>query len=217
MRGNQVYLARCASCHGLHAEGNLGPNLQDNYWIHGNRFEDIVRVTYYGVPEKGKVGWKDSLSIEAIHDVATFLMIVEGSPASANAKDPEGRIYPPARSYYQENTGLGLTKWQGRIEATFNREQHPVLFFGSRLCGGCCPRLSGWLAMHQYDDWMTTLGVDYVEVDNEPAMVAKYQVSDVPTLIRVDRAGEVVERLGFDCPNITEEVIEQAFRELLPD
>lgn len=54
MRGMLVYEQACAVCHGPNGEGGVGNNFNDFYWIHGNRYEDIVRITRYGVVEKGR-------------------------------------------------------------------------------------------------------------------------------------------------------------------
>ena len=33
--GQQVYASRCIACHGDKGQGVVGPNLTDEYWIHG--------------------------------------------------------------------------------------------------------------------------------------------------------------------------------------
>src|SRR6187551_3800061 len=31
----KLFTVRCAQCHGIKGEGLIGPNLTDNYWLHG--------------------------------------------------------------------------------------------------------------------------------------------------------------------------------------
>jgi len=36
----------------------VGPNLCDDYWIHGPKFSDNVRTIWNGVEAKGMLAWK---------------------------------------------------------------------------------------------------------------------------------------------------------------
>lgn len=51
--GRKIFNDICAVCHLADGGGLVGPNLTDNYWIHGNTIEDLFRVTTEGVIEKG--------------------------------------------------------------------------------------------------------------------------------------------------------------------
>src|SRR5690606_26044907 len=55
--GQQVYATKCFMCHGDKGQGLIGPNMADNFWIHGNKPADILKVIQKGVPEKGMVPW----------------------------------------------------------------------------------------------------------------------------------------------------------------
>lgn len=80
----------CYSCHGNSGEGNvIGPNLTDVYWIHGGKFEDILKLITSGVPQKGMAPFGDQLSEKAIHQVASFVLSLQGSNPP-NARDPQG-------------------------------------------------------------------------------------------------------------------------------
>ena len=42
----------CVQCHADKGQGLIGPNLTDDYWIHGSNFVDSLRVIWNGVPSK---------------------------------------------------------------------------------------------------------------------------------------------------------------------
>ena len=54
----QVFQQNCIACHGPEAGGGIGPNLTDDYWIHGAGVQDIFAVIQNGVVEKGMLAWK---------------------------------------------------------------------------------------------------------------------------------------------------------------
>jgi cytochrome c oxidase cbb3-type subunit 3 len=90
-QGKSVFDTRCATCHGFQGEGLVGPNLTDDYWIHGNRLTDFVTVIAEGIPAKGMVPWKGVLKQEEIHAAAVYLQTLHGTKP-ANAKGPEGDL-----------------------------------------------------------------------------------------------------------------------------
>ncbi|MFW5726315.1 MAG: cbb3-type cytochrome c oxidase N-terminal domain-containing protein, partial [bacterium] len=60
--GETIFTQKCAPCHGQQGEGTVGPNLTDEYWIHGGDVKDIFKVIKHGVPAKGMIPWKSQLS-----------------------------------------------------------------------------------------------------------------------------------------------------------
>ncbi len=80
----------CLACHAADGGGGIGPNFTDDYYIHGGKIEDFIRVINEGVPEKGMVSWKALLKPEQIENVSFFIRDLRGKPA-AQPKDPEGR------------------------------------------------------------------------------------------------------------------------------
>src|SRR5215471_13394608 len=57
-KGQQTFMKLCAPCHRKDGGGLVGPNLCDDYWIHGSQFSDNLKTIWNGVPEKGMVTWK---------------------------------------------------------------------------------------------------------------------------------------------------------------
>lgn len=86
--GQQTFSKLCAPCHRADAGGLVGPNLCDDYWIHGSNFSDNVTTIWNGVPAKGMVTWKNSLKPTEIYDVASYIYTLRGTHP-VNPKPPE--------------------------------------------------------------------------------------------------------------------------------
>lgn len=91
-KGRLVYMSNCVACHGNYGEGGVGPNLTDEYWIHGGSVSDIFTVVKYGVVEKGMTPWKDLLSPMQIAQVSNYVLTLEGTEPP-NPKEPQGEKY----------------------------------------------------------------------------------------------------------------------------
>lgn len=91
-RGQSMFLAKCAVCHGQLGEGGIGPNLTDEYWIHGGDIADIFTTIKYGVPEKGMIAWKSEMRPRDMQEVASFIKSLGGTEPD-NAKEPQGEFY----------------------------------------------------------------------------------------------------------------------------
>lgn len=87
--GQEIFKSRCIACHGDHGQGNVGPNLTDDYWLHGNKINEIFKTIKYGVASKGMPTWETQLSPKQISDVANYVKSIHGSNP-ANPKEPQG-------------------------------------------------------------------------------------------------------------------------------
>lgn len=92
--GQAIYVQNCVACHGTKGEGGVGPNMADDYWIHGGDIKSIFKTIKYGVPEKGMIAWKAQLPPSQIQQVASFLMTFKGTNPP-NGKAPQGELYVP--------------------------------------------------------------------------------------------------------------------------
>lgn len=90
--GMSLYENNCVACHAIDGGGGVGPNLTDDYWIHGGSIEDIFRIVKYGVVEKGMIPWQDQLSPEEMQQVSSYVLTLVGS-TPANPKAPQGDLY----------------------------------------------------------------------------------------------------------------------------
>ncbi|RAU83314.1 c-type cytochrome [Pontibacter arcticus] len=87
--GKSIYAANCAACHGTEGQGTVGPNLTDEYWLHGGEVNEIFKTVKFGVPAKGMVPWQGKLSKDQMLEVSSYILSLKGSNP-ANAKEPQG-------------------------------------------------------------------------------------------------------------------------------
>ncbi len=90
--GKTIFTTNCTVCHGPGGGGLIGPNLTDDYWIHGGGVVNVFKTVKYGVPVKGMISWQNQLNPKQIQAVANYILTLKGSNP-ANPKQPEGTIY----------------------------------------------------------------------------------------------------------------------------
>jgi cytochrome c oxidase cbb3-type subunit 3 len=90
--GHQTYTKLCAICHRVDGGGLVGPNLTDDYWIHGGKYSDTVAIIWNGVPEKGMVAWKkNGLKPNDVIAVASCIYTLRGAKLLSPGKLPENQ------------------------------------------------------------------------------------------------------------------------------
>jgi cytochrome c oxidase cbb3-type subunit 3 len=87
--GKGVFMQNCQACHGAQGQGIVGPNLTDDYWLHGGKINDLFKTIKYGVLTKGMPTWEKQLSAKQIADVANYVKSLHGSNPP-NPKAPQG-------------------------------------------------------------------------------------------------------------------------------
>ncbi|MEP6844422.1 MAG: cbb3-type cytochrome c oxidase N-terminal domain-containing protein [Panacibacter sp.] len=90
--GKKVFTTMCAACHGADGGGTVGPNLTDNYWMHGGTIQDVFKTIKYGWPEKGMKSWKDDYSPVQIAQIASYVKSLHGTKP-ATPKEPQGELF----------------------------------------------------------------------------------------------------------------------------
>ncbi len=81
----------CFTCHRADLGGLVGPNLTDQYWLHGGKLQDILKSITTGYPDKGmlKYGNGNVLTDEELLDVASYVLSKRGSnPPNPKPIDP---------------------------------------------------------------------------------------------------------------------------------
>ncbi|EJF08349.1 cytochrome c class i [Pontibacter sp. BAB1700] len=87
--GKSLYIQNCAACHGQAGEGTVGPNLTDEYWLHGGDVNDIFKTVKFGVPSKGMVPWQGKLTKDQMLEVSSYILSLQGTNPP-NAKEAQG-------------------------------------------------------------------------------------------------------------------------------
>jgi cytochrome c oxidase cbb3-type subunit III len=89
-KAKETFATRCMPCHGPAGQGVVGPNLTDEFWLHGGRPVEIAKTIADGIPEKGMIPWKDQLPPEEIRALAAWIGTLAGT-SPPNPKPPEGQ------------------------------------------------------------------------------------------------------------------------------
>ncbi|QOJ28976.1 MAG: c-type cytochrome [Ignavibacteriales bacterium] len=89
--GKELYTKNCVACHGQNGEGLVGPNLADNYFIHGNTMKEVYLVIQNGVTEKGMLSWKAQFNPKQIEEVSSYVLSLVGTNPP-NPKAPQGNL-----------------------------------------------------------------------------------------------------------------------------
>ena len=90
--GRELFTTYCVVCHLDSGGGSVGPNLTDNYWIHGPEPMDHHRVVTNGVPAKGMAAWGNQLGPRRVELVVAYVLTLNGTNAPGG-KAPEGELY----------------------------------------------------------------------------------------------------------------------------
>jgi Cytochrome c, mono- and diheme variants len=89
--GQKLFSTNCTACHGAAGQGSVGPNLTDDYWLHGGQVNQVFSTIKYGVPEKGMKSWKDDFSPRQIAQLASYIKTLRGTNPPG-AKEPQGGL-----------------------------------------------------------------------------------------------------------------------------
>jgi cytochrome c oxidase cbb3-type subunit 3 len=97
-RGAETFKTYCVACHGESAEGKIGPNLTDKWWIHGSDPVSIYKVVSTGVLEKGMVAWRPTLGDTKVREVSAYVLTLANTNVAGKAPeglDAEGKAPAP--------------------------------------------------------------------------------------------------------------------------
>ncbi len=88
--GKKIYVAACVACHKEDGGGMVGPNLTDDYWMHGGDIKSIFKTIKYGINAMPQ--WQTSYSNKQIAQVASYVMSLHGTNPPG-AKAAEGELF----------------------------------------------------------------------------------------------------------------------------
>lgn len=101
--GEELFVSKCIVCHGDKGQGNVGPNLTDEYWLHGGDVKSVFKTIKYGVPAKGMVAWENSMSGAQIEQLTSYILTLQGTNP-AGAKEPQGEKVEAAAAAPADST-----------------------------------------------------------------------------------------------------------------
>lgn len=109
--GRTVFETNCVACHEQQAQGNIGPNLTDAYWIHGGSAMDIHHTVDQGYPANGMPPWGASLGAEAVNHAVAYVLSIRNT--NVEGKEAQGELYAPDGAAVAEPGGAGTEPTDG--------------------------------------------------------------------------------------------------------
>jgi len=88
--GKKIFQASCVACHNDGGAGNVGPNLTDDYWLHGGDIKSVFKTIKYGF--NAMPTWQNTYSNKQIAQLASYVKSLHGTNPP-NAKAPQGELY----------------------------------------------------------------------------------------------------------------------------
>lgn len=89
--GKTLFTKTCVACHTENGGGGVGPNLTDNYTIHGAKIQDIFKTIKYGYPDKGMQSWQSNFSPVEMQQLSSYIKSLSNTNVP-NGKAPQGDL-----------------------------------------------------------------------------------------------------------------------------
>ena len=93
--GKSLFTQNCVACHGKLGEGGVGPNLTDDYWLHGGDIKQIFFSIKYGWQDKGMKSWKEDFTPSQMAQLSSYIHTLKGTNPP-NPKAPQGDLFKDA-------------------------------------------------------------------------------------------------------------------------
>ena len=93
--GQNIFKSSCAACHAADGGGGVGPNLTDEYWLHGGSITEVFKSIKYGWPDKGMKSWKDDFSPKQIAELSSYVKSLQGTQPAAPLSVSKPFSIPP--------------------------------------------------------------------------------------------------------------------------
>lgn len=88
--GQRMFQISCVACHNQGGAGNVGPNLTDDYWLHGGDIKSVFKTIKYGF--NAMPTWQNTYSNKQIAQLSSYVKSLHGTNPP-NAKAPQGEVY----------------------------------------------------------------------------------------------------------------------------
>jgi cytochrome c oxidase cbb3-type subunit 3 len=103
--GSQIFGTQCIACHDAKAQGKvgLGPNLTDQYWIHGGAPTSIHATITNGIAAKGMPAWAPILGEEGVNQVVAYVLTLRNTEVPGI--EPQGDLWEPGGTLADDTGG----------------------------------------------------------------------------------------------------------------
>jgi cytochrome c oxidase cbb3-type subunit 3 len=91
-KGKELFTKNCGTCHANDGGGGAGPNLTDNYWIHGGSLKNIFVTIRDGYPDKAMPAWSGLLNPQQIEQITSYVKSLKGTTPSV-PKEKQGEVF----------------------------------------------------------------------------------------------------------------------------
>ncbi len=112
VEGKKIFQLSCISCHSEGGAGNVGPNLTDDYWLHGGDIRSIFKTIKYGI--NAMPTWQNSYSNKQIAQLASYIKSLHGT-TPPNAKAPQGELYKEEATDVRPGTDSSAAKKDSKV------------------------------------------------------------------------------------------------------
>ena len=175
--GKRTFMVHCVECHGNGGMGGMGPNLTDEFTLHGGKLEDFAATITNGVGGAGMPRWGTKLSPERIGDLAEYIYSITGSKPTG--VDPGARVSRLVNSKYMRPRVDAESLKSGKRTFVVHCEQCHGM--GGR--GGAGPNLTDEFTLHgeTYDDILRVIvnGIPAMQMPTWSQMLSKERIRDV--------------------------------------
>ncbi|MCO6045661.1 PQQ-dependent sugar dehydrogenase [Aeoliella sp. ICT_H6.2] len=139
--GEQIYMQRCAQCHGKDLTGGNAQSMVDGVWQFGRGDGDLMRNIKFGISSVGMPEYKDVMSDRQIRAVIAFMKEAQNRAGVERPPLPEklltrhydvgveqwiaeGLEVPWSIAFMDDNTAL-ITERPGRLRVVIDGQLHP--------------------------------------------------------------------------------------------
>jgi cytochrome c oxidase cbb3-type subunit 3 len=110
--GKRMFQTSCISCHNEGGAGNVGPNLTDDYWLHGGDIKSVFKTIKYGI--NAMPTWQNSYSNKQIAQLASYVKSLHGTNPP-NAKAPQGELDKDESTNNKLKSDSSVTKKEEKV------------------------------------------------------------------------------------------------------
>ena len=124
----------CAVCHREDGGGAVGPNLTDDYWIHGGSLVDVFKSVKYGWKDKGMPAWTANLSAKQMASIASYVKTLHNTHPEG-AKLAQGDLFVEGGDGAQDSVGNSTEPRLTPINEKENKDNPLLPLIPEKLIG----------------------------------------------------------------------------------